>query len=240
MSMNQSFVQIGLSQYDNDLRIHNNIAAQALEISRGIYTEDQYKTACSKVIQIDEMLKVWENKIAPSIKTAHQLHKQLNDLKNDIGAPLRKARMEILQPAILKWERSEEEKRRIDQERVNREMRKQEEIHRLELAAEMEKSGKVEEANAMIAEPVVVHEIVLPKTTKHEGIQYRTIYSAEVADLKLLCKAVADGLAPTEFIIPNISALNALVRNLKESISSQWEKYGLKVRSEKVLAVGGR
>lgn len=233
-------LQINTTQYDDDLRIHNNMATQALEISKGIFTESQYKMACDTLIQVDEMLKAWESKIAPSIKTAHQLHKQLNDLKNDLGAPLKKARAELLQPAILKWERVQEEKRRLEQERVNRELRQQEEARRLELAAEMEKSGKNEEANALIEEPVVAHEVVLPKTTKHDGIQYRTIYSAEVLDIKLLCKAVADGLAPAEYVMANLPVLNSLARNLKESVAPQWEKFGLRVKSEKTLAVGGR
>lgn len=233
-------LQINTTQYDDDLRIHNNMAAQALEIAKGIVTDSQYKMACDTLIQIDKMLKAWEEKIAPSIKTAHQLHKQLNDLKNELGAPLKKARIEILQPAILKWERAEEEKRRIEQERVNRELRRQEEARRLELAAEMEKSGKAEEANAIIDEPIVNHEVVLPKTTKHDGIQYRTIYSAEVVDIKLLCKAVADGLAPAEYVAANLPVLNSLARNLKESVAPQWAKYGLRIRSEKTLAVGGR
>lgn len=238
--MEQATLQIRASEYDDDLRIHTNMATQALDITKGIASEREYKMACDFLIQVDEKLKAWESKIAPSIKTAHQLHKQLNDLKNDIGSPLRKACAEILQPAILKWERAEEEKRRIEQERVNRELRKQEEARRLELAAEMEKSGKTEEANALIEEPIVAHEVVLPKTTKHDGIQYRTIYSAEVVDLKLLCKAVADGLAPAEYVMANLPVLNSLARNLKESVAPQWEKYGLRVKSEKSLAVGGR
>lgn len=238
--MENAQLTINTSQYDDDLRVHNRMAAQALEISRGIYTHDQYKMACETLIQVDEMYKAWEAKIAPSIKTAHQLHKQLNDLKNDLGAPLKKARVEILQPAILKWERAEEEKRRLEQERVNRELRKQEETRRLELAAEMEKSGKVEEATAIIEEPIHAPEVVLPKTTAHQGVQYRTLYSAEVVDLKLLCKAVAEGLAPAEYISANLPVLNSLARSLKESVSPQWEKFGLRVKSEKTLAVGGR
>jgi hypothetical protein len=228
------------AEYESDLKEHVQMGAQALVITKGIASEREYKMACEFLVAVDEKLKGWEAKIAPSIKTAHQLHKQLNDLKNEIGSPLRKARIEILQPAILKWEAQEREKARIEQERINRELRRQEEARRLELAAEMEKSGKVEEANALIEEPIQTPDVVIARPAQPQGIQSRTLYSAEVVDLKALCRAVADGLAPAEYVMANMPVLNSLARNLKESVAPQWDKFGIKVRSAQTLAVGGR
>lgn len=237
--MESTQLQIRTTDYESDLKEHMGMATHALDLSRGIHTEGEYKMACEYLLAIDEKLKAWEAKIAPSIKTAHQLHKQLNDLKNDIGSPLKKARLELLQPAILKWEAQERERARIEQERMNRELRKQEEARRLELAAEMEKSGKVEEATALIEEPFQAPEVVIAPPQSPQGIQSRTLYSAEVVDLKLLCKAVADGTAPSEYVMANMTVLNSLARNLKESVSPQWDKFGIKVRSQKTLAVSG-
>ena len=238
--METALLQLRTTDYDGDLREHSNMAAHALDISRGIHTEAEYKMACEYLLAIDAKLKGWEAKIAPSIHTAHQLHQQLNDLKNDIGSPLKKARLELLQPAILKWEAQERERARIEQERMNREMKKQEEARRLELAAEMEKSGKKEEAAALIEEPIYTPEVIIAPPESPSGIQSRTIYSAEVVDLKLLCKAVAEGTAPTEYVTANMTVLNSLARNLKESVAPQWEKFGIRVKSQKTLAVGRR
>lgn len=238
--METSTLQLRTNDYEVDQREHLKMAEHALDLSRGIHNDAEYKLACEYLLQIDARLDAWEKKISPSIKTAHQLHKQLNDLKNEIGAPLKKARLELLQPAILKWEAQERERARIEQERINRELKKQEEARRLELAAEMEKSGKVEEATALIEEPIHTPEVVIARPESPKGIQSRTIYSAEVVDLKLLCKAVAEGLAPAEYVLANMPVLNSLARNLKESVAPQWEKFGLKVKSAQTLAVGGR
>jgi len=226
--------------YESDYKEHINMAQAALDVTKGIKSDQEYRFACDFLLRVREKIRGWSDKFDPRIQQAHQVHKSLIDFKKEIVSPLVKAEDELLKPAILKWERSESDRIRVEQERMNREMKKQEEARRIELAAEMEKSGKKEEAAALIEEPIYTPEVIIAQPESPAGIQSRTLYSAEVVDLKLLCKAVAEGTAPTEYVAANMTVLNSLARNLKESVSPQWEKFGIKVKSQRTLAVGRR
>ncbi len=88
--------------------------------------------------------------------------------------------------------------------------------------------------------PIAAPEVVLPSTTKVEGIQDRTYWSAEVFDIKALCKAVIAGKAPADAIVANEKLLNGLARSMKASMNAQWKAWGVRAVSRSDIAGGGR
>lgn len=227
-------------RYETVRKEHLNMGTHALDLTKGLRDDAQYRIACDFLLKIKERRKWWSDMIYPAVKAAHEAHKKIKDLEKEIDSPLAKAENEILKPAIVKYENEQENKRRIEQERINRELQKQEEERRLQMAQELAESGKHEQADQVLEMPEQAPQIVLPKTTEHKGISYRMAYSADVFDVKALCRAVAEGKIEATYVAPNFGALNSLARSLKEAMNPQWEQYGVKVKSEKIIAAGGR
>lgn len=77
-------------------------------------------------------------------------------------------------------------------------------------------------ADAVAAEPlqVIVPEAVVPAIQRPSGFSMRAVpYVAEVHDLKALCRAVADGKVPSEYVKPDLPLLNALARKAKQAMN---------------------
>lgn len=228
-----------IDQYADQKNEHLAIEAQAQSLAQSIKDPATYQTAAGFLVRLKDMRKRWAEIIKPAVKAAHEAHQRIKDVEKVVDEPLARAEINHLKPALARYEMIEEAKRREEQERINRELRKQEEDRRLALAAQMEQSGKQDEAMAVIEEPIIAPEVVLPKTTEAKGITYRTTYSAAVVDLRKLVKAVAEGKAPLEFLMPNGTVLNAQARSLKESLIPQWEPWGLTVKAERTVSAGG-
>lgn len=199
-----------------------------------------YDDAAKMLLTCKERMKSIKDRMAEPKQKAHQAWRSVCDLEGQMLEPYERIEREIVKPAMLKWEEVEEHRRRLRQEEANRIAREMEEARRLEQAAELERSGKTEEAEAVIDAPPPQEEIVIPKTTEHKGISYRTNYSAEVVSIQALCLAVAEGRCPTQYITANTSALNAIARSLKESVIPQWETMGLKLKTERIISAGVR
>lgn len=87
-------------------------------------------------------------------------------------------------------------------------------------AKEDEERKKRELAEALFGDEVApdpepIQEIVLEERVKVDGQSVRSTWSAEVADIVALARAVADGAVPAELILPNQVALNSMARALK-------------------------
>jgi hypothetical protein len=225
--------------YDENHKNHTAISHQAFTLAQAINSPGTYQAAAVYLLDVKAMRKKWAETIKPAVKAAHEAHKRIKDVETLIDAPLAKAENEYLKPALAKFEMAEESRRREDQERINRDLRKQDEDRRLELAAELEKSGKKAEAAAVIDAPPAP-EVVIPKTTEMKGISYRTRYYAEVVDKQKLIIKVAAALAPMEFVEPNMTVLNGIASTMKESVAGQWAEWGLALRTERIVSAGGR
>jgi hypothetical protein len=131
-----------------------------------------------------------------------------------------------------------EERQRAELARLEEE-RKAEEARLLEAAQAAEVAGDTEQAEqltkaaitvteeaqqevaAIAAEPVYVPPVVLPKATPKldGGPVYRETWSAEITDIKALCRAVGVGTASTEFIVGNMPALNKVAIAMKSTMN---------------------
>jgi len=225
-------------EYQENFRSHSHLEARARELANAIKDDASYREACDFRITVDKQRKTWALAIKPAVQAAHLAHKKIKDVENMVDLPLSNS-LDILDPQISRYRVEQENKRRIEQERINRQLREQEETNRLNEAEELEKSGKAEEAQAVLEAPIVAPEVILPSTTKVAGISDRTYWSAEVFNLKLLCKAIAEGKADPSFVLPNTTALNGMARSMKSAMNAEWEPKGVRAVSRTDIA-GGR
>ena len=226
--------------YQEHHKEHLGIEHQADVLSRAIQSTETYTAAAQFLINIKTARKKWADIIKPAVKSAYEAHQRIKAVEKSVDEPLERAEQIHLKPALAAWERKEEKRRQEEQDRINRELKKQEEDAILAQAEQLEKSGEKEMADAVIQAPVQAPEVVLPKTTEVAGISYRTTYSADVFSIRLLCQAVADGRIGEEVVLPNMTMLNGLARSMKESMNGQWKAYGVRVKSERTVSASGR
>jgi hypothetical protein len=226
-----------LSPYRQNLSEHQSMEAQAQTLALAVKDGATYNTAAAFLLKIQDMRKRWAEFIRPAVRAAHEAHQKIKAVENQVEEPLKRG-ADAIKPALDRFDAAEEERRRQAQERVNRELRKQDEDARLATAEELAKSGKHAEAEAVLATSPAP-EVVLPKTTTVKGITYRTKYSARVVDMARLVAMVDNKLAPLDFIQPNERVLNGIAQAMKESVEAQWREWGLELVKERIVSAGG-
>jgi hypothetical protein len=123
--------------------------------------------------------------------------------------------------ALLTMWNDQQERERQERERVARE-EAQRKAHEeaLARAIELESEGQTEAAEAVLDEPVFVPVVaqkdVLPKS---KGQITKTTYKAVVFDFRALVKAVAEGRAPIQCLLPDQGFIDAQARSYKEGFS---------------------
>lgn len=227
------------NQYQENLKAHTNLETEARKLSLGIKDDASYRVACDFSIMVDKQRKNWAAVIKPAVSAAHQAHQRIKDVEKTVDAPLASA-LAILDPRISAWRAEQENQRRIDQEKINRKLRQDEEDRRLKEAEELEKSGSHEEAARVLEEPIQSPQVVLPSSTKVDGMQDRAYWSAEVFDMKKLCKAIAEGKADAALVLPNQPALNGMARGMKNAMNAEWSEKGVRAISRQDISRGGR
>lgn len=150
------------------------------------------------------------------------------------GERLSKAE-ETIKRAMLTFAREQERRRREEQARRDEAARAQQAKLDAQAERERERLQKLADANrergkpkraehlderaAQIQAPIVTAPEVEIAPPKAEGITVRTTWRAEVTDLFALVKAVADGTQQLALIEPNMAALHAAARELKDGLA---------------------
>ena len=176
---------------------HTRLATHAHEICKHIKNQEDYQVACDLLLKVKSRLNQWEKMVDPVVSSAKRAHSEACELRRQVGEPLRRAELEIIKPALARWE--------FEQERIRK-------------AAETQ----LKEDTGM--------EVVLPNTGKAPGITYRTVFFAEVSDVKELARAVADGKIPMTAISPNMNVLHSMAKNFKTGLN--WPGVIVKSRRE--------
>lgn len=156
----------------------------------------------------------------PIVEKAHQAHKEAVAQRKRYLDPIEEGRR-ILKGKMITYTQEQERIRREEQARLEAEARKRAEDEALALAAQAEAEGDKETAEAIISEPVQVAPVVVQKTAPAPSrlSAGRTIWYAEVTDLKTLCKAIVEGKQPVTLIEANMVSLNKMATALKGSMS---------------------
>ncbi len=158
-------------------------------------------------------------RLDPIVGTAHKAHGQLVKLRADLEEPFILAENTIkgaLVGYVTEERRKEEHARRAREA----EERKKAEEEQLARAQSLEAQGRVDEAEAVIAAPIMVEAKVAPRAELPKGFSTRETWSAEVLSLPQLIRWIAEGhLEYANLVTPNMTALNELARVQKSAMN---------------------
>jgi murein DD-endopeptidase MepM/ murein hydrolase activator NlpD len=151
-----------------------------------------------------------------NIKKAHELHKSLVAEKKRHDGPLDEAER-MVKRGMSDFDLEQERIRQAEQRRLEEIARKEAEERALLEAISAEEEAKrngatkeeaKKEADAIIAEPVTVAPVVLPKATPklQGGPVYRTVWKARIVNERLI---------PREYLTADMVKINGVVRSLK-------------------------
>lgn len=181
----------------------------------------------------------------PIRESAHRTWKVAVERQKMLKAPfvagreIADHRMGVYQAEQERRRKAAEEARRIEQERLEAEARKEalrleEEARRaaeeatLAVAIQAEEQGDAAAAEQILEQPVFVAP-VLPRPVfappvqvavpQAQGVSFRSVWSAEVYDLRMLVRAVADGRVPLNAIAADMTVLNGVARSLKGNMA---------------------
>lgn len=160
---------------------------------------------------------------------AHSAHRNIVAMENRLLIPLQKAR-DIVSGKMISWQNAEASRRREDQARKLETARlaaEAAERQRLQDAAqELDDAGDYEAAEAIYESNVrkipddelAPEEYEVPPVQQPSNTQGRRTWSAELTDILLLAKAVAEGRVETSALLPNMVYLNCQARTQKDRL----------------------
>jgi hypothetical protein len=122
---------------------------------------------------------------------------------------------------ITAWDIKVRREREEEERKAREEAEKQAREEQLQRAVELEASGDLQQAEAVLEEAPYIPPVIIqaPTAPKVQGKVSRKTYKARVTDLKALVKAVADGKAPLGAIMADTSYINKQAANDKENFS---------------------
>lgn len=158
-------------------------------------------------------------------KKSYDAWQAVRKIINRIEDPV-EAAIAIMSPPISKYAAAAEAERERKEAEARAKAQKEAETAAINHAAELEKQGATEEAEAVLqtpVEPVAVTKIV--STTKVAGLSFRAEHTFEVngdESIRLLARAVADGKVAVTAIVPNEKFLNLQSEALKEKLADHY------------------
>ncbi len=206
---------IALSKLDQQALV---LTAQANAIQ--VVDQESHDSAAALYVRLGDLSKDIDSIHDPAIEAAHASHKAAIAAKNKLADPVKCARA-LIKPKVCQWE---EDQKRIQAERqraAEEAARKIEEEARLALAVEAEQKGADPETvkEILATTMLTVAPVVAPAFQKTNGFKSRKNYTARVVNIKLLCKAIAEGRQPSNLVEGNMTALNGLARSLKSQLN---------------------
>lgn len=170
------------------LNLSPEIESQALALPErarliSVIDNESMEQANQFKLDIRDMIKSIDDFFKPMADKAFQAHRAVTARWNETKAPLKEADDHVTRQVkdyLAELRRKEEE----EAARLREEARKEEEERRLAQAAELEKEGNIDEANAILEEPLTYVapapvKVIVPKV---DNRLYRTTLKVRVAD----------------------------------------------------------
>lgn len=191
------------------------------ERARLMLVTDQlsYEGAGHALIEIKALREEVADTFDPICKATDAAHKEAVAQRKRHDRPLVEGES-ILKSAIAFHQVKQERLRRLEEEKVNAKARQSEEAALRVQAAQAKRLGATQgEVDDILTQPSVAPTVVLPpRVAAVSGVSMRDAWSAEVIDLKALCKAIGAGKASLELVKPNMVTLNHLARAQKQTL----------------------
>jgi len=211
-------------------------AMTVLETSRAITIQNnkQYVIAGDFLRDLKAIEREIDETFDPAIKAAYDAHKAVLAAKGKHSKPIEEAE-KIIKDKMIGYQEEQEKKRAEDEENLRKLAHQQEEADRNFRAEKLIEEGKPEEALAVLGRELELSPVILPSSApKMKGIVMREQIKAEVYDLLLLVKAVAEGKIPLTLVEPNMKAINGMIR----AAGGDFKLPGVRVVTEKIMATG--
>jgi hypothetical protein len=171
-----------------------------------------------KMNEVKAKKKFLENLFANAVAKAKAAYDEIKGLRDQAIAPCDNA-LGILKPATIAYRDEQERMRRIEQKKRDDEAAAQAERDRQKSIKAAEKLGDKDLVKEIKAAPLPVAPPVLPPPVKAAGTVYQKRWYAEVTDLPTLIKAVLDGKAPADCIVPDMVYLNRRAVTDKDTLA---------------------
>ena len=183
-----------------------------------IRDEASYATGMNAVLAGKQLKREISDWFSPFTKKAHELHKSLTTALARAVDPIDSA-VNAIDSKARAYRREQEAKAREEQLRLQREADKRAADRLIAEAVAAEAAGDIHEAEKILDEvpvaPMVVVQAAVPKV---EGISFREVWRGEVRSVKELCRAIADGTVPEDWVTPNMAKINASARAMKDAM----------------------
>ena len=198
-----------------------SIVQQAKAIT--ITTYEQSMSAADFLKGIKALKKMVEEKLSPLVKAAYDSWKKQVAFKKEHDDPLNDAEA-VVKAKMNTYLFELERKRQEEETRRQAEAQKAAEAQAEQDALLMEATGDEEAAEAVRAAPVVAPVVAIAPVEKPQGITTQDAWLFRVTDSSKI---------PLEYMEPNLKAIGAVVRALKEATKIP----GIVVYSEKRMSV---
>lgn len=185
-----------------------------------ITDQNTYNMAAGLVKQIRTLI--------AQVKEHHKPIKQATDKAHTEAVAAEKRMLEPLHRAdatvtaeITRWDVERERERKESQAKADAEARRLADLAATAEAKAAKANGADQKVvDAILAAPVPVPTPIVPPTyDRAEGMSTRQTWHAEVVDIIALCRAVAEGKASTELVLPNMPNLNKLASAMKTTFN---------------------
>jgi hypothetical protein len=184
-----------------------NAVTQANSIT--IDSNDSYSAADAFCVSLKEL----EKEVAATFKDpkdkAWAAHKAVVAAENKHLEPIEQARR-IIKQKLDGWRRKMEDERRKEEDRLRLDAKKRAEDEALRIATSAHAMGNREEADTILAEPIAVETIVLPKFTPKTNTTFRTVWKFRIVNADLI---------PQEYLCVDEMKIGAVVRATKGAVT---------------------
>lgn len=194
--------------------------------SLAVTNDEQYAAAAAFLSEdVKPLLRRINETFDPIVEQAHRAHKTALDAKKKVAEPVLAAERAVKASLSLYAQRQEEARRRREAE-IRRAEQERAEREALDRAAELERQGHREEAEAMLDAPIVAAPVVLPPATpKVAGVSTREGWKYRIVDPAKIRR---------EFLVPDEAKIGALVRSMKGAAGELVG--GIEVYSEQIVS----
>jgi len=190
--------------------------AQAVKV----VDSESYASAAAVWSQIQDMIKEVKDTFDPICDAAHKAHSAATSKRAKYLDPLEDTGKAVKRLMSF-YDAEQARKAKVEADRLTAIKRKEEEERQIQDALAAAESGDIEESEIILNEPTIAPQIIVKKDVPKisGGPVFREMWSAECFDIVALCKAIAEGKASKELVMPNGPALNKLATALKSTMN---------------------
>jgi len=156
----------------------------------------------------------------PICEAAHKAHKIATAQRAKFLDPLEE-NSKAVKRIMSFYDAEQARKAKEEEDRLAAIEKKKAEERQLADAIAAAECGDIEESEMILNEPTPAPQVIVKKDVPkiQGGPTFSTRWSAEVVDIVALCRAIADGKASKELVLPNMVALNKLATALKSTMN---------------------